>query len=729
MATRQALVSRLSRPVPLLILLGVITIASVTARGWLSADQGVRAQYAAPALWGTETYNRVDRTITTAAVERAWQSQPPDTFNVVWTGYVVIPDSGTYTFATTSDDGSTLVIDGFRVVDNGGNHVPLTKSGQIRLARGAHIFRLEFSQNGGGFAIDWQWAREGAELSTVPEWAMWTRSVGGARTIAIRVLGPLAAIALVAFLLVAIWGLWESRRQTWLNVRPDWVLLLILAFGAWFRLHYIEVPMADAHGWRQIFNADVARNFTEQSLNIFYPRVNWGGAGDSVVSMEFPLLQWIAALLFREFGEHDIICRLVAMVFSMATIAGIYGLANTVWDRTVARGAAFLLAVSPSMIFFGRAFISDTPMVCFSVFGVWGFVKYLLKDHRGAVAWGAVAAALACMTKLPAVVLFAPIVWMSWQTRGFALLRDRVLLAGLATVFLLTAAWYYHADVLFHRTGLGVAIFHGVGGYSPDVMEGSGTVTLVSSWNTMHQLRDPEFYRTLLERFWKLHFTPVGSIVILFSAFVLWRMPNRRFVDAWFLGALTFILVAAEGNRWHEFYQLPILLPAALYFGLGARPMFDVGLLSRLAPFGIGVAASTALLGMVALRSFESSRVVPELFRPNNLRVHPINVGTRLQRLTPPGALLITTEYAKFGGNSPVLLYYARRQGWSFDAGSITPAVIERLRTRYGARYFVSVNWSDIEQMQPAVVTYLKGFRDIPVDAHDTRLYELRPEK
>ena len=281
------------------------------------------------------------------------------------------------------------------------------------------------------------------------------------------------------------------------------------------------VADGDAHGWRQIFNADVARNFTEQSLNILYPRVNWGGGGDGVVSMEFPLLQWIAALLFREFGERDIICRLVAMVFSMATIAGIYGLANTVWDRTVARGAAFLLAISPSMIFFGRAFISDTPMVCFSVFGVWGFVSYLLNGRRTAIVWGAVTAALACMTKLPAVVLFAPIVWMAWQTRGFAVLRDRVLLAGLATVFLLTAAWYCHADVLFHRTGLGVAIFHGVGGYSPDVMEGSGTVTLVSSWNTMHQLRDPEFYRTLLERFWTLHFTPVGSIVMLFSAIVL----------------------------------------------------------------------------------------------------------------------------------------------------------------------------------------------------------------
>ena len=155
------------------------------------------------------------------------------------------------------------------------------------------------------------------------------------------------------------------------------------------------------------------------------------------------------------------------------------------------------------------------------------------------------------------------------------LIRDRVFLAGFGMALLMTAAWYYHADVLFHRTGLGVAIFHGVGGYSPDVMEGSGTVTLVSSWNTLHQLQDPEFYSTLADRFWKLHFTPLGTIVILFTAAVLWRLPNRRFVDVWFASVVLFILAAAEGNRWHEFYQLPILLPAALYFGLGARPLFD----------------------------------------------------------------------------------------------------------------------------------------------------------
>ena len=46
-----------------------------------------------------------------------------------------------------------LAIDGFQVVDNGGNHVPLTRSGEIRLPRGPHAFRLEYFQGGGGYGL------------------------------------------------------------------------------------------------------------------------------------------------------------------------------------------------------------------------------------------------------------------------------------------------------------------------------------------------------------------------------------------------------------------------------------------------------------------------------------------------------------------------------------------------------------------------------------------------
>src|SRR2546425_12748365 len=79
------------------------------------------------------------------------------------------------------------------------------------------------------------------------------------------------------------------------NLRPDAALVLILLFGTLFRAQYLGMPMAEAHRWREVFNADIARNFAERSMNIFYPQVNWGGASDPYVGMEFPLMHWIVA--------------------------------------------------------------------------------------------------------------------------------------------------------------------------------------------------------------------------------------------------------------------------------------------------------------------------------------------------------------------------------------------------------------------------------------------------
>jgi hypothetical protein len=101
-------------------------------------------------------------------------------------------------------------------------------------------------------------------------------------------------------------------------------------------------------------------------------------------------------------------------------------------------------------------------------------------------------------------------------------------------------------------------------------------------------------------------------------------------------------------------------------------------------------------------------------------------LGQRLQSLTPPGALLVTVEYEQFGGNSPVVLYHARRRGWSFDSTSITPDVIKRLQTRHGAKYFVTLIWSDIVRRRPDVAAYLQTQENIPIDASDVALFALR---
>lgn len=67
-----------------------------------------------------------------------------------YTGYIIIPTTGSYTFATNSDDGSALYIDGKEVVNNDGAHAPQTVSGTVNLPAGVHTVQVQFFQAGGG---------------------------------------------------------------------------------------------------------------------------------------------------------------------------------------------------------------------------------------------------------------------------------------------------------------------------------------------------------------------------------------------------------------------------------------------------------------------------------------------------------------------------------------------------------------------------------------------------
>jgi putative membrane-bound dehydrogenase-like protein len=71
-------------------------------------------------------------------------------FAVVWSGVVRVAGEGKRTFAVESNDGSRLFVDGKKVVENGGRHGMVEKSGEVELTAGDHALRLEFFQSTGG---------------------------------------------------------------------------------------------------------------------------------------------------------------------------------------------------------------------------------------------------------------------------------------------------------------------------------------------------------------------------------------------------------------------------------------------------------------------------------------------------------------------------------------------------------------------------------------------------
>ena len=78
-----------------------------------------------------------------------------------WYGDIMIPGPGTtpvpINFATTSDDGSMLYIDGNTVVNNNNFQGATQATGIVNLTPGEHAIDVEYYQGGGGATMDVQW--------------------------------------------------------------------------------------------------------------------------------------------------------------------------------------------------------------------------------------------------------------------------------------------------------------------------------------------------------------------------------------------------------------------------------------------------------------------------------------------------------------------------------------------------------------------------------------------
>ncbi|HET6419262.1 MAG TPA: PA14 domain-containing protein [Geobacteraceae bacterium] len=79
-----------------------------------------------------------------------WHPNGLQNFGATLTGWFTAYTERDYFFATNSDDGSILYVDGKPTVDNGGGHSPQTVAGTIHLLPGTHEITVNFFEDFGG---------------------------------------------------------------------------------------------------------------------------------------------------------------------------------------------------------------------------------------------------------------------------------------------------------------------------------------------------------------------------------------------------------------------------------------------------------------------------------------------------------------------------------------------------------------------------------------------------
>ncbi|WP_395751928.1 putative Ig domain-containing protein [Prosthecobacter sp.] len=79
---------------------------------------------------------------------------PGDNFALKASGIITIPTAGAWTFATASDDGVRVRIDGVNVINDDTQHATTDKFGTVTLTAGTHSIELVFFELGGGEAVE-----------------------------------------------------------------------------------------------------------------------------------------------------------------------------------------------------------------------------------------------------------------------------------------------------------------------------------------------------------------------------------------------------------------------------------------------------------------------------------------------------------------------------------------------------------------------------------------------
>lgn len=175
-------------------------------------------------------------------------------------------------------------------------------------------------------------------------------------------------------------------------------------------MHWRVFPLdlMSIHVWRQTQTQSTIVNFYEEDFNILNPRVNDRGEKTGIRRMEFPIMQWAFAAVYKVFGNHVIISRLLTFLISLFSIWGMFELLRWLLRSELAGLiAAWALTFSPSFFYYSVNPLPDNLSLATAIWGLALYYRYREKSSKLDLVLSAILISVSVASKLPFVLIGA----------------------------------------------------------------------------------------------------------------------------------------------------------------------------------------------------------------------------------------------------------------------------------------------------------------------------------
>jgi 4-amino-4-deoxy-L-arabinose transferase-like glycosyltransferase len=360
---------------------------------------------------------------------------------------------------------------------------------------------------------------------------------------------------------------------------------------------------------------------------------------DNPATSRSVLLTVLLTLVYKALGYREWAGRLIGIASTLISLLALYGLSRRLWTQRVALIATLVMALTPSIVIFGRETWTVAPQMACWLIALWLYVRWLQTEHLPCL-WGmAVSLALGILFSpwsglfLPPFIALHGLIWGGkhrWITIGWSMG------AAVVTAVLFAAHMIWLGPVAWQSVFERIALRSGASGVdvSPSAIAWlTKMIWRISGWNTP--------------------FAVLFGVVVLFA--LAYRMIKRKQValadQVWMIlisVGLSIMLVFPQ-LAWVHHYIAVFTVP-----GLAVASAVAVdGSLTRMSHNKLAL----IVVAVLAMGWLAWSIVMIDI--QSQYRLKELDVYARLDQSLPPGGRILVA------GDVPFTFQFYFKHPWA----------------------------------------------------------------
>ena len=467
------------------------------------------------------------------------------------------------------------------------------------------------------------------------------------------------------------------------------IIIFIVLSNIVLKLPFINNPISDWHSWNQVTTVATARYIVEDGwASLFNAKVDLFESfkeDSNATFAEFPILSGLIALGFMITGdEYEWAARLISILISTIGVLYFYLLVRDTAGQQVAIYAAMFYLISPMNWYFHRTIMTDVLMVSFVIGGLYHYYHWINNQKWADFIISAFFTIIASLSKAYALYIGIVYLCLLLENHGWRkLFNGKNILYGFLTLTPIIS-WIYYCFYQMSKMNSG-----------NNLMTDAGLLGPISIWFEL------DYWSSLLSSVGDFTLSAFGFLIFIYTFTRHFSKLKESKIALYWLGAVFFyFLFVREGNREHDYYQMPFAAPVLFITAIGINQLF-IQIKNGYKPKSCQI-FTVLFWSLLIIVSGKYS------YTKARLDMSPVVLGKKMKELNQGRDYVLVIDPDSLQRNQAV--YYAKSKGWHIRKLPELKTIQEY--KAHGVRY-MGINYKSnaLQNAAPHLALYERNFK------------------